>query len=133
MNYQDATIFQLAISGAVLCLFLVRPWIGRAATIGLPFCYLVSLAMIHWLGAFIHVLPWDPIRDTYAHRGFREAFFGIVSFAAGSALLAPFILRFVVGERQDRVPMEKARMGDSQLPIRYLLLGTVFYTVLAPA
>src|SRR4051812_16686715 len=93
MIYQGTTVFELVICAVVLCLFFVRSWTQPITTVGLPFCYLISLGMIHWLGALIHVLPWDLIRDPYVHTGFRQAFWGVLSFVIGSAVIAPLVLR----------------------------------------
>ena len=94
-------IFELVICLGALVAFVIYPWVWRVSSVGLPLCYIVSLAMIHWLGGLIHALPLPrhSESDPYTEAGFRQAFWGIVAFATGSLLVTPFVLRlFVRGE-----------------------------------
>src|SRR5437867_2761113 len=117
----EESVFQLIICFAILCLLLVYPWIRRTATVGLPFCYILSLAIIHWLGALIHVLPM-PFRsgpDLFTQLGFREVFWATIAFAVGSLLIAPFILRMTIrGETRS----SGASLKTDQLGLAYVYL-----------
>src|SRR2546426_5679656 len=131
---EDAPILELAICFAVLALFLVYPWVRRIASVGLPLCYILSLAMIHWLGGLIHALPlpWHSGPDPYTEVGFREAFWATLAFATGSMLLAPFILRMVLHGETSPVTRDPDP-DQARLPLTYLLIGTASFGVLAPA
>ena len=131
---EDAPILELAICFAVLGLFIVYPWVRRIASVGLPLCYILSLAMIHWLGGLIHALPlpWHSGPDPYTEVGFREAFWATLAFATGSMLLAPFILRMVLHGETSPVTRDPDP-DQARLPLTYLLIGTASFAVLAPA
>src|SRR2546425_10826020 len=124
----EEPIFQLIICLGILILTLLHAWVRRVASVGLPLCYILSLAMIHWLGGLIHVLPlpWHSGPDPYTQVGFREAFWATVAFATGSMVLAPFILKFVLHGETSPI----ARNPDAhqaRLPLTYLLIGTVSF------
>src|SRR5437899_5846358 len=104
----EAAIFQLLICLGILVLTLLHPWVRRVASVGLPLCYLLSLAMIHWLGGLIHALPL-PLRsgrDPYTELGFLQAFWATVAFAIGSFLVAPFIMKMVL--RGESIPIVRS-------------------------
>src|SRR5437016_4583818 len=108
MGSDEAPVFQLLVCGAIFCLFLIYPWVRRVVSVGLPLCYIISLAMIHWLGGFIHILPgeWHSRPDPYTLIGFTQAFWGTVAFSLGSFLVAPFLLRLLV--RGETAPVIQA-------------------------
>src|SRR3989442_15550713 len=131
---EDAPILELAVCFAVLGLFLVSPWVRRVASVGLPLCYILSLAMIHWLGGLIHALPL-PLRsrpDPYTELGLLQAFWATIAFAMGSFLVAPFVLRMVL--RGESTPIVRSPSPEQvRLPMAYVALGIAFFAVLAPA
>src|SRR5438093_6521718 len=130
---EDITIFELIICFGILCLFLVYPWVRRVTSVGLPLCYILSLAMIHWLGGLIHAmpLPWHSGPDPYTEMGFRQAFWGTLAFTIGCLVLAPFLLRMLF--RGEATPIVKSPGRDQlRLPVIYLLLGVGSFAVLAP-
>jgi len=133
MAYQETSILQLFVCLGILCLFVVHPWVRRIASVGLPLCYLLSLGIIHWLGAVIHVLPWYSVRDPYTYGGFHQAFLAGLAFTTGSILLAPLILRIILRNCQTRVVVERMRTSELRLPETYMFLGMTLYALLAPA
>src|SRR2546422_3689598 len=129
----EGPIFQLLICLGVLVLTLLHPWVRRVASVGLPLCYIISLAMIHWLGGLIHALPL-PLRshpDPYTEPGLLQAFWATIAFAMGSFLVAPFVLRMVL--RGESTPIVRSPSPEQiRLPMVYLCLGIAFFAVLAP-
>src|SRR5437016_12910910 len=129
----EGPIFQLLICLGVLVLTLLHPWVRRVASVGLPLCYLLSLAMIHWLGGLIHAIPlgWSLGPDTYTEVGFRQAFVATVACAIGSLLVAPFVLRMML--RGEATPVVQSPSPDqARLSHIYLWLGIIFFAVLVP-
>src|SRR5438552_18826531 len=100
-----SSIFELLICFGVLLAFLIYPWVRRVSSVGLPLCYIVSLAMIHWLGGLIHALPLRWRSDPYTEIGFHQAFLATIAFAAGRMLVSPFLLRVIL--RAETVPKLK--------------------------
>src|SRR5437879_159787 len=129
----EGPIFQFLICLAILIFAVLNPWVRRAASVGLPLCYLISLALIHWLGGLIHALPL-PLRsgpDRFTEVGFLQAFWATIAFAIGSFLVAPLILRMVRGESS---PVVRSPSPEQiRFPMVYLGLGVTFFSLLAPA
>src|ERR1043165_8199258 len=70
----------LAVLGWVLWL----TWRPNANTTGLPLCYVLSLAVIHFVGAWVSILPSSPSENfAFVTLGFRECVAGTLAFAAG--------------------------------------------------
>jgi len=93
MDDRNTLIFCLV--GGCLCMATVVWWLWRRAaiTVGLPFCYLFSLAMIHFVGAGVHILPWNELQDThFVALGFKECFFGVLAFTIG-VLVVDWLLK----------------------------------------
>src|SRR5439155_10340954 len=133
MAYEEPMILELLVCLGILCLFVVHPWVRRIASVGLPLCYLLSLGIIHWLGAVIHVLPWYSVRESYTYGGFHQTFLACLAFTTGSILLAPLILRIILRNCQTRVVVERMRASELRLPETYMFLGMTLYALLAPA
>src|SRR5437667_1276672 len=127
---EDITIFELIICFAILCLFLVYPWVRRVASVGLPLCYILSLTLIHWLGGLIHALPlpWHSGPDPYTELGFRQAFWATLAFAVGGMILAPVILR-LASQRETCSVVRNPGAEQARLPPSYLLRGIAFVGV----
>jgi len=129
----EEPIFQLIICLGILILTLLHAWVRRVASVGLPLCYILSLAMIHWLGGLIHVLPL-PLRsrpDPYTELGLLQAFWATIAFAIGSFVVAPFALRMLL--RGESTPIVRSPSSEQvRLPMVYLALGIAFFAVLAP-
>ena len=84
MDDRNNLIFCL--TGGLICLGIMLWWTWRRGriTAGLPFLYLFSMMMIHFVGAWVHVLPWNQLADThFVAVGFRECFFGVLAFTVG--------------------------------------------------
>jgi hypothetical protein len=131
---EEAPILQIVICFGILIMFLVYPWVRRVVSVGLPLCYILNLAMIHWLGGLIHALPspWHSGPDPYTEAGFRQAFWGTVAFAIGSVVIAPFILRMVLKGETSPV-IRNPGPDQARLPMVYLLLGMASFGILTPA
>ena len=75
--------------------------------------------MNHWLGAFVHLLPWYS-DDQYTVEGFRQTFWGVVAFTIGSLVVAPLIqAEFLRNKKEGTVPkIDQTR--QSRLPETYM-------------
>ena len=120
----------LAIMGACFA----YPASRGGASVGLPLCYIVSLGMIHWLGALIHFapFPWRSRPDPFTLVGFQEVFWASLAFAVGTFAIAPFILRVLMNHETGAM---RPTLSSQQLrlPYIYIGLGVLFFAVLAPA
>jgi hypothetical protein len=68
-------------------------WKRRERNSGIALIYAVSLALIHFVAAFVFFFnPRQLVNNKWMFYGFREATYGIVFFAIGNLLLAPFFL-----------------------------------------
>jgi hypothetical protein len=113
---------------AILAVVLLAIWRGKEPTAGLPAAYLVSMAMIHWVGAYIHTLPWFINNDSPAvARGFEQCFYGVMAFAAGALFAGPPIAR-VLPFGRILAPIQP----NPRLPLIYIASGILCFTVLAP-
>jgi hypothetical protein len=67
---------------------LLMAWKPDPRSTGLPLCYLFSLGAIHFVGAWISMLPRGPAEDpTAVTLGFRECVVGVLVFAAAASLM----------------------------------------------
>src|SRR5580704_15259360 len=116
----------LIIFSAVLIAVIVRSWLPSAQTAGLPLAYVLSLAMIHWLGAFIHTLPWyEGGENAFVILGFQQCTYGVMAFGVGSILVAPWLV--------GKIPEGSARArprSPRNLPAIFIGTGVLFYTIL---
>jgi hypothetical protein len=128
----SALLLELIMCLAILCAFVVYPWIRQIASVGLPVCYILSLAMIHWLGGLIHALPfeWHSEPDPFTPIGFEQAFLASIGCAVGSFFVAPFLLRMLF--RGEAANVRAPSADQTRLGYLYLLLGLIFFGVLAP-
>src|SRR5437867_4364116 len=134
MTYDQSTLYELIACFGILCLVMIHPWMRRVKSVGLPLCYILNLAMIHWLGGLIHVvsLPWRSKPDTFTEVGFHQAFWGTAAFAVGNFLIAPLLSRLFVHDAEHVAPV-KPRPEQLRLPQTYLLIGLASFGLLAPA
>lgn len=98
-------------------------------SVNLPLLYVFTLTINHWLGAFIHTLPYYTT-DAYevVYSGFVQAVIGIVSFGVGGFFLAPALMHiFKIFQPKDRAFIPHPRLAET-----YLTTGIVFAIVLAP-
>ena len=60
--------------------------------VGLTLTFLINMALNHWFGAIVCLLPWySPSGADYVATGFEVSTLGIVGFAIGCFAIAPFI------------------------------------------
>jgi hypothetical protein len=124
---------------AVICALVIRnQWISKVPSAGLPFAYLLNLSMIHWVGGLIYTFPWYIPTSQYLIQsgvsyanvaaGFKESVYGVIGFAIGSVVVAPWLYRNIkLGWLQER-----PQQPDAKLPKTYLLTGLFFFSVLGP-
>lgn len=105
----------------------------RVPTIGLVFAYLVNLAVLHWMAALVHSLPWYTSPHAgQVHRGFEQATYGVLALTAGTMvwlLLAPRSAGF--GRSASTVPAGVTRV--TQLSRSYVWIGLTSYLFLIPS
>lgn len=67
---------------------LLMAWRSEPRSTGLPLCYVLSLGIIHFVGAWASTLSGAAGDDpTAVAFGFRECVVGVICFAAGSSLM----------------------------------------------
>jgi hypothetical protein len=121
-------VIQLAVCAAVLLVTFVMMWSRNACSVGLPVGYLLSLAMIHWVGGVIHLTPWYGTPDTYyVLLGIAVYFYAVVAFGLGCLVLAPWLLKHLT-----RFTHVRQTTPHSRLPEIYMIAGICFFAVLAP-
>src|SRR5882724_3976274 len=77
---------------AIVILYSRWGWSGRVVGVGLVPAYLLSLALIHWPGAILYLLPWYSGGDAISvEAGFAVSVYAVVAFAVGSVILGPLI------------------------------------------
>ena len=62
-------------------------------SVGLTLAFIVNMALNHWFGALVCFLPWySPSGNDYVTEGFGLSTLGMIGFAVGCFLIAPFVL-----------------------------------------
>lgn len=125
----------LVLWAAVAAIIIWARWRNQTAGVGLVLTYVVLLSMNHWLCTLLYVLPW--YRPAYASNfvaaGFRQALYGLLSFAVASLVLWPWLRRW--GPLR-RLGVGHKRAEDGEVAPRfsgiYILLGLAGYFVVAP-
>ncbi len=104
-----------------LALLLALAWRRGARTAGLPLCYVLSLATIHFAGAWVSILPDGPSdHSAIVALGFRECFGGILAFTAGVLLFELFVVGTRAAEKNPspayahRSPPARTMPGPAQ-------------------
>ncbi len=120
---------------AIAVLVVIR-WRRKISGSGLVFAFLLNLSLIHWLGAFIYILPWYEYqwnaqwyRDfspQWIEDGFRLSFYGLIAFVVGSSIIAPFLINAL-----QRKKSTMNYLSDPRLPKAYVLTGFICYFVLS--
>jgi hypothetical protein len=113
-------------------------WNQKRPSAGLPLLYLFNLMMNHWFGALIYALPWYKTRNLYlisqgvsltaTATGFQQAVNGVMGFALGSLILAPWLIKLL----KPSWVLEFPRRPDLKIPETYIFLGLLFLFVLTP-
>jgi hypothetical protein len=116
----------LIVFAAVVLVVIAKSWWKPNQTVGLPLAYVLSLAVMHWLGALIHTFPWFDAGNTgYVILGFMQCAYGAPAFGIGCLLIAPLILKWIPRSYSYADPGIQVR-----LPMVFVVFGVLFYTVL---
>src|SRR5262245_4984693 len=130
MDFRTELLTQVLVCLLVLAVVAIALWRSKIRSVGLPLAYLLSLAMIHWMGGVIHTLPW--FEGNYSSAvvafGFRECFVGVLAFAAGTLIAAPQVLKRAQWFQRFDQPMA----SPPSLSLLYLVVGVIFVGVLIP-
>ena len=116
---------------AVLVVAGVRMRLHQRST-GLVLAYMANLWLIHWPAALTYLFP--ETAGAEAERviiGFHYSTLGVLGFAAGAVLIAPFLVRVLEPPRSHSAAAER-RLPDARLPLTYVLIGIGSYLVLTP-
>jgi hypothetical protein len=90
---------------------------------GLTLAYLLTLSLIHWVGAAIYILPAFQNQDArFTEVGFEQSLYGVIAFAFGAIVITPLLASrgLLTGSTQAYQP-------DSRLPKAYIACGVLFY------
>jgi hypothetical protein len=116
-------IFGLVVLGALLV-----QWRKSSATVGLPGAYLMSLGMIHAIGAYVHTVPdFGLARPSMIFFGFRECVYGALSFCLAAFVVAPVLVR-----RRHWDQIEVKGQAAAGFPKIVLAAGVLFFVVINP-
>jgi len=121
--------FLLTVWVAVGAVILYSQWRKGAGGVGLTLMYILSLALNHWVGAAIYLLPWysSPLERT-VETGFEESTYGVIAFGIGSVIVAPLLMRLAKLPRSRKA----AHQPDIRLATVYLVFALTCYVVLMP-
>lgn len=99
---------------------------------GLVLAYMANLWLIHWPAALTYLFPLTAGPDAdRVIRGFHYSTLGIMGFAVGSIVFAPFLIRALEAPRSHTAAAER-RLPDARLPWTYVLIGICSYLILNP-
>jgi len=123
----------VATIGAVL---FVR-WRKKVSGSGLVFAYLFNFSLLHWFGGLVYIFPWyryewnaswfPGFSVMWMQNGFQMSAYGVIAFAAGSVILAPFFARSFLEKYQNR---QIQYIPDLRLMKAYIFFGFFCYFVL---
>ncbi len=114
---------------AVLAFIILRDIRKNIPTVGLVIIFALNLTKEHLFGAFIHTLPWyQNSREYFTALGFVESTKALIAFGIGSLILAPFLgkifhLHWLKSKRY---------IPNLKIPLVYIIVGYIFYFLLAP-
>jgi len=120
-----------------ICVSIVRSqWNQRIPSVGLPFAYLLTLSMAHFMGGLIYSFPWYEPRSagllqsganyTQVSLGFIETVYGVIGFGVGCIFLSPRLLNVWKPKWLDQTPQKL----DLKLPDTLLKIGLIFIIVI---
>jgi len=128
MDIKASLIPCLSLWLVVLGILVIHSWRAGRYGAGLVFSYCFQMWLLYWLGAFIQVLPWSDLPNPELVRlGFQQATYGLLGFAAGYFLSAPF-LRRRAARNSGKLHYEPNR----KLPNAYVIAGFISFYVLVP-
>ena len=112
----------------VIAVVIIKQWRDRATSAGISFSFLLNLWVIFWPGAVVYLLPWYLLYEqgdnlNLVEAGFQQSAYAAISFAAGTVILAPFLMRLFQFPRRKAV----TRIPDPRLAKIYLVIGLVFF------
>jgi hypothetical protein len=118
----------LWMAGAVIIVATQLRTNGMVA--GLMLAYLINLGTIHWLGAAIYLFPWYAnYSPGVVESGFRQSVWAIIGLAAGSAVVAPWLLPRA---RRVRSNISPGAPASREVVVAYVGVGLLFSLVLMP-
>ncbi len=139
MDNRSALILWLVVWAVMIIIVTNAQWSKKNPSVGLPIAYLFSLSMIHWFGGLIYTFPWYTAKHPYLTQsgvslenvsaGFFESAYGVVGFAIGSVLLAPWFINTI---KPAWIIDNFTYQPNLKLPKTYLTVGLTFYFVLSP-
>jgi hypothetical protein len=116
---------------AVLIVIGVRLRLHQRSS-GLVLAYMANLWLIHWPAALTYLFPITAgVEADRVIKGFHSSTLGIMGFAVGAVLLAPFLLRVIQAPRSHTTDAER-RLPDARLPATYVVIGIASYLVISP-
>ena len=116
---------------AVILVIGVRLRLHQRST-GLVLAYMANMWLIHWPAALTYLFPETAgVEAERVIQGFHYSTLGVIGFAVGAVVLAPFVVRAVEPPRSHTNAAER-RLPDARLPATYVLIGIASYLVLAP-
>jgi hypothetical protein len=94
------------------------------------FAYVINLWTIHWPGAAIYLLPWySNYSPDVVEIGFRQSVWAIIALAAGSAVVAPWLLPRI---RPVKPGSLSGAVGSRKAVVSYIAIGLLFSLILLP-
>lgn len=131
-------IIGLVIWIVIMILTARSQWSQKIPSAGLPLLYLFSLMMNHWFGGLIYAFPWYKTKNIYLISqgasltttviGFQQTVYGVIGFALGSLIVAPWLIKLLKPSWVREFP----RQPDLKIPDTYIFLGLLFIFVLSP-
>ncbi len=116
---------------AVIVVIAVRLRLHQRST-GLVLAYMANLWLIHWPAALTYLFPITAGAEAErVIEGFHSSTLGIMGFAVGAVLFAPFLVR-VIQPPRSHTPTAERRLPDARLPATYVLIGIASYLVVTP-
>lgn len=86
-------------------------WKRRESNSGIALIYAMSLALIHFIAAFVYFFnPRQIVNAKWMFYGFREATYGVVFFTIGNLVVAPFFLNLF------NLPIAKEGSAEAAVP-----------------
>ena len=90
------TVIFLAIWIIATGAIIFMSWKNRETNSGIALMYAVSLALVHFIVDLVYFInPKQFANDKWMFYGFKESTYGIIFFAIGNLILAPFILNLI--------------------------------------
>jgi hypothetical protein len=129
MKSNDLLLYCLLTWIAAVALIIYSQLRAQLSTVGLGVMYLLNLALTHFLGGIIYLLPWySTAMIENVERGFEATTLGVLAFTLGNAFVTPLIVK-ITG--WPRVQTTRQR-PEKRLAFAYLATALSCYFVLIP-